>query len=162
MNGNTARYLFRFALLLACVTCAAFAQLPSNASLKGAYNVRYLGEDTSSGAVMSFQGSITFDGAGKYTITGSGANSKTSDKTLKFLTSGTYGVLSNGMVSLDNPFDPSGNSAGPIFGGLAQNLVMGSSTEGGFVDQFVAIPAATSATNATITGAYNIVSLEFL
>src|SRR5260370_28839361 len=86
MNGNSLRALVRLAIVAACVSTAALAQLPSNASLKGAYYVRYLGEDTrNGGSVLSFSGTMTFDGAGKYTLSGAGDNSKT---TLKFNTSG--------------------------------------------------------------------------
>ncbi len=141
---------------------SALAQLPSAASLKGAYYVRYLGEDTSSGAIVSFQGTMTFDGAGNYTLSGAGASSATTDHSLKFLSSGTYHVLSNALAILDNPFDPSKSNSGPIYGGLGAGIVNGSSTEGTFLDLFVAIPASTGASNATLSGTYNVASLEFL
>ncbi|HXA52565.1 MAG TPA: hypothetical protein VNV86_19750 [Candidatus Acidoferrum sp.] len=161
MNGNSLRALMRLAIVAACVSTAALAQLPSNASLKGAYYVRYLGEDTrNGGSVLSFSGTMTFDGAGKYTLSGAGNNSKT---TLKFNTSGNYSVLSNALVVIDNAFDTSGTTAsGPIYGGLGTGLISGSSTEGAYCDLFVAVPAATAGTNATLSGTYNVASLEFL
>jgi len=57
-------------------------KLPSNATLKGSYYVRYLGEDTRNSGVMSFQGTMVFDGAGKFTLTGQGASSRATDKVL--------------------------------------------------------------------------------
>src|SRR4051795_11324897 len=76
-------------------TMAAFAQLPSAATLKGSYYVRYLGEDTRTPAsTMSFSGTMVFDGAGGFTLTGQGASSKATDKVLKTLSSGKYSVLS--------------------------------------------------------------------
>jgi uncharacterized protein (TIGR03437 family) len=162
MNGTFLRASVRLAIVTACVSTAALAQLPSAASLKGAYNVRYLGEDTRNGAIMSFSGTITFDGAGKYTLSGAGNNSKTSDKKLAFSTSGSYSVFSNGVVVIDNAFDTSGTAAGPIYGGLGVGLVSGSATEGAYCDLFIAVPVATAGTNATLTGTYNVASLEFL
>ena len=162
MIGNSFRAFVRLAIAATCLGVAAFAQLPSSASLKGAYYVRYLGEDTTNTAAMSFSGTMTFDGAGKYTVSGAGANSKTSDKLLKFSTSGTYSVFSNGMVSIDNPFDAGGQTSFPIYGGLGNGIITGSSTEGGFLDTFVAVPAATAGSNSTLNGTYNVASLEFL
>ncbi|MDE3167800.1 MAG: hypothetical protein KGN36_18510 [Acidobacteriota bacterium] len=162
MKGTSVRTLVWMAAAAAVFASSALAQLPSAASLKGAYYVRYLGEDTSSGAVVSFQGTMTCDGAGNYTLSGAGASSATTDHSLKFLSSGTYHVLSNALVILDNPFDPSKSNAGPIYGGLGAGIVNGSSTEGTFLDLFVAIPASTGASNATLSGTYNVASLEFL
>ena len=162
MTGCSVRAFARIFTALACFGGAAFAQLPSKASLKGAYYVRYLGENTANSAVMSFQGTFTFDGAGNYTVAGAGANSLTANKTLQFLTTGTYNVFSNGMVALDNPFDTSTTASGPIFGGLGIGVITGSSTEGTFLDLFVAVPAATAASNATLNGTYNVASMEFL
>lgn len=159
MNVHSLRALVRLAIVAACVSTAALAQLPSNSSLKGAYYVRYLGEDTRSSAVMSFSGTMTFDGAGKYTLSGAGTNNKT---TLKFNTSGNYSVTSNAMVVIDNAWDTSGTASGPIYGGLGVNMISGSSTEGAYCDLLVAVPAATAGTNATLSGTYNVASLEFL
>ena len=162
MIGNSLRAIARFATVAACLGASAFAQLPSAASLKGAYYVRYLGEDTRNTAAMSFSGTMTFDGAGKYTVAGAGANSKTSDKLLKFLTTGTYTVYSNGMVAIDNPFDTSAAASFPIYGGLGTGILTGSSTEGAYLDTFLAVPAATAASNSTLNGTYNVAGLEFL
>ncbi|MBS1857193.1 MAG: hypothetical protein JST11_17620 [Acidobacteria bacterium] len=163
MKVISVRNLLCMAAAFAGFACTAFAQLPSAASLKGAYYVRYLGEDTGSGAVVSFQGTMTFDGTGKYTVAGAGASSKTTDHALKFLSSGNYYVLSNALVILDNPFDTaSPSNSGPIYGGMGTGIVSGSSTEGTFLDIFLAVPASTAASNATLSGTYNVASLEFL
>ena len=66
------------------------------------------------------------------------------------------------MVALDNPFDTSTTASGPIFGGLGIGIVTGSSTEGAFLDMFVAVPAGTAGSNATLSGAYNVAGMEFL
>jgi uncharacterized protein (TIGR03437 family) len=162
MNGNTLRAFARLATAASFLGASAFAQLPSNASLNGAYYVRYLGEDTRNTAAMSFSGTMTFDGAGKFALTGAGANNKTSDKLLKFSTSGTYSVFSNGMVNIDNPFDTTGQAAFPIYGGLGNGIITGSSTEGAYLDTFIAVPVATGGSNATLSGTYNVAAIEFL
>ena len=142
---------------------AAFAQLPSNATLKGSYYVRYLGKDTTAVAAVSFSGSMVFDGVGSYTLTGQGASSKTTDKILKTLGSGRYSVLSNGMLVIDNPFDTSvPNNSGFLYGGLGGGIIVASSTYGGFLDLLIATPASTANSTANLSGAYNVASLEFL
>jgi len=49
----------------------AFAQLPDQTTLNKAYNVRYLGGIIGSSAdtAASFQGTLTFDGKGGFTVT---------------------------------------------------------------------------------------------
>ena len=163
MIGNPVRVLVRTSTLLICLVTAVFAQLPSNATLKGSYYVRYLGEDTRNAGVMSFQGTIVFDGAGKFTLTGQGASSRATDKVLPTLSSGSYTVLSNGMLSMTNPFDTATTTvSGPLFGGLGTGIIVASSTEGAFCDLFVAAPVSTTTSNASLTGTYNVASIEFL
>src|SRR5215475_7015902 len=59
-------------LLCAGILCAlpALAQLPDQTTLKGIYNVRYLGVNTNpSDTPVGFSGTFTFDGAGNFTVT---------------------------------------------------------------------------------------------
>lgn len=90
------RHLLRLPLCAIGITLLAgpaLAQLPSNASLKGVYNVRFLGADATGPAdrPLSFSGTITFDGAsdtngfGGFTVSGQGASTATTDKSLRFL-----------------------------------------------------------------------------
>lgn len=145
---------------LSVLVVPASAQLPSAATLTGNYNVRYLGVLTDpSDTPVSFSGTFTFDGKGGYTVTGSGT---TASGALKNLSSGTYTVYSSGMVELSNPFDPVTSNSTLLFGGVGANgVVIASSTDTLYCDFFVAIPQATNATNATLTGNYNVMSLEF-
>src|SRR5947208_15752564 len=106
MIGNPIRLLSRTFILLVVFGTAVFAQLPSAATLKGSYYVRYLGEDKRNGAAISSQGTMLFDGAGAFTITGQGASSKTTDNLLKTLASCRYSPLSNGSASRANPSHP--------------------------------------------------------
>jgi uncharacterized protein (TIGR03437 family) len=162
MIRNPIRLLARISIPL-MFGIAAFAQLPSAATLKGSYYVRYLGEDTRNAGAMSFSGTMVFDGAGGYTLTGTGASSKATDKLLKTLAAGKYTVLSNGMIAIDNPFDTAATSAsGPLFGGLGNGIIVASATEGAFCDLLVAIPVSTANSAANLTGTYNVASMEFL
>src|SRR5215475_16207451 len=93
-------------LVSAALLCAvpALAQLPDKTSLKGIYNVRYLGVNTDpADTAVSFSGTFTFDGNGGFTVTGTGV---TAGAALKVQPSGTYTVFSSGAISLTNPFDP--------------------------------------------------------
>ena len=173
------RHLLRLPLCAIGITLLAgpaLAQLPSNASLKGVYNVRFLGADATGPAdrPLSFSGTITFDGAsdtngfGGFTVSGQGASTATTDKSLRFLTSGQYGVLSNGMFFMTNPFDAASSTsfasaATVLYGGIGANgVAVASSTDTGFCDLIVAIPVATSASAATLSGNYWVAHMEYL
>ena len=72
MNRNR---LYLLAVLAAAVAAPASAQVLSNASLNGAYYFRYIGALTDPAySARSFQGTVTFDGNGKYAVTGQGAS----------------------------------------------------------------------------------------
>lgn len=151
-----------FAGLSALATNASAQTLPSVSTLTGAYSVRYLGVNAggSSGDVaVSFSGTFTFDGKGGFTVTGQGT---TGAGPLLLATTGLkYNVYTNGMVEILNPFDNTGGSI--LYGGVGSNgVIFASSTESYYVDTFIAIPQATSASNATLKGTYNVASLEFL
>jgi uncharacterized protein (TIGR03437 family) len=165
------RHWLSFAGIAAGMLAAAgtsLAQPPTQASLSGAYNVRYLGVNSSpADSAVSFSGTFTFDGNGGFTVTGAGASASTSDHTLKFLTSGQYNVLSNGMVQLTNPFDPTSTTvlstaSTVLYGGLGNGYITASSTDTLYSDTFVAVKAASGGSNSTLNGTYRVASLEFL
>jgi uncharacterized protein (TIGR03437 family) len=163
-HSNMVRHLTYLVAGAAFFAATASAQIPDQTTLNKAYNVRYLGGaiGASTDTALSFQGTFTFDGKGGFTVTGSGISAGV---TLKYLTTGTYKVLPSGMVSLTNPFaDPASATGGAtIFGGVSSTgIIIGSSTESLYCDLFVALPAATSASAATLTGNYQIASMEFL
>jgi uncharacterized protein (TIGR03437 family) len=173
MPRHALRYAF-LATLIVLLALPAAAQ-PSVASIKGVYNVRYLGVDaTIQDQPISFSGTITFNGTpdsngnGSFTVAGTGASSETTNKTLAFLTSGQYYVTSNGMVQITNPFDPTSgttfaNAQTLLFGGVGVNgIVTASSTDTTYCDLLIAIPAATSASAATLSGTYRVAQMEFL
>ena len=165
------RHWLSFFVIGAGIFAAAgisLAQPPTQSSLSGAYNVRYLGVNTNpADSAVSFSGTFTFDGNGGFTVSGTGASASTSDHTLKFLTSGQYLVLSNGMVQLTNPFDPTGTTqlnttSTVLYGGLGSGYITASSTDTLYSDIFVAVKVGSGGSNATLSGNYRVASLEFL
>ncbi|HTS27524.1 MAG TPA: hypothetical protein VMH81_16725 [Bryobacteraceae bacterium] len=141
---------------------AAAQQLPGNATIKGTYNFRYLGVFTNPNDVaLSYGGTITFDGTsdangnGGFTVTGQGAGA-----TLGPTSNNIYGVFSNGLIYMNNPFDTSGSTG--LFGGVSNGALILSSTDSYYCDLLVAVPQATSASNSTLSGNYFLASLEFL
>ncbi len=154
-------------LTLFAVALPAAAQL-GNSSLHGAYSFRYLGVSLGTSSApcsdcpVSFIGTVTFDGNGGFTVSGQGnyVNSSGASQTLTPAASGTYTVYSSGMFAMANPF-AAANSQTFLFGGVGQGAVVASSTESNNIDTFVAFPAATTASNATLSGSYQVGSLEF-
>ncbi|SPE27847.1 conserved hypothetical protein [Candidatus Sulfopaludibacter sp. SbA3] len=83
------------------------------------------------------------------------------DHPLTALSSGTYTVWSSGVVNMTNPFAPAASQT-VLYGGVGQGAIVASSTDTQYLDEFVAIPVATAASNATLSGAYQVASLEFI
>ena len=157
------RIIFALVLFL-----SFFAALPTpaqtlngNATLKGAYAVRYLGvQGYPCDCPVGFSGTLTFDGNGNFTVSGQGTVNNSGDHALSPQTSGTYTVWSNGILSMTNPFAAAGSNTF-LYGGVAQGAIVASSTDTQYLDLIVGIPAATSATNATLNGTYYMANLEF-
>jgi uncharacterized protein (TIGR03437 family) len=147
------------AVLIAAAPVAAQAPL-TNAALKGAYFVRYLGViGYPNDYPVSFAGTMTFDGNGNFTTTGSGVFFDTASEVLQVTPTGTYAVQPSGAVAISNPF-AQGNAT--LYGGVGANsVVVASSTESGYLDLFVAIPQSTNSSKATLSGTYRVAGLEF-
>jgi uncharacterized protein (TIGR03437 family) len=139
-----------------------FSQSLTNASLNGAYFFRHvmiLGN--TAGAVSEMRtayGTVTFNGAGSYTLTGSqiiGAGAPAA-----FTANGAYAVRGTGYISIANPQ----RSGVEINAGLGTGALVGSTTEGagGVYDLFVAVQAPPGGqSNASLNGAYLVSVLEF-
>ncbi len=158
--------LLRIAVIATLALSALSAQDSSgNNLLKGPYRFRHLAITSfdQNGGVMEAKaatGTITFDGAGKYTVTGTVIdNTISSGQPQNLSVSGTYGIGAQGLGSLDNPLFPT-DSSNAIFGAVAQGIFVGSSTEGTINDIFIAIPPGT-ATNASFNQTYWAGSLDF-
>jgi uncharacterized protein (TIGR03437 family) len=134
------------------------------ASLAGQYLFRYVNffNDTSGNLTesCSLTGTMTFDGAGKYTV----SNTKIFDSlgttdtgSCTSLGGGTYGVQSNGIAQLDNPLYPA-----TLFGTFSAPVVIASSTEDDFFDLFIAVQAPQTAGNGILSGTFTVGTLDFL
>ena len=141
----------------------ASAQLPSNSTLAGTYNFRYLGVNAGGAAdvALSYQGTITFDGKtdsngnGTFTVTGQGAGAAAGKPS-----NNIYGVFSSGLIYMNNPFDPSGQTF--LYGGVSNGIFSASSTDSVYCDLIIGVSAATSGSTASLNGNYWIASLDFL
>jgi uncharacterized protein (TIGR03437 family) len=163
------------AALLSALAMAASAQTQDtsgNGMLKGAFHFRHIavqivdagGDPTD---ITAVHGTITFDGAGNYTMNATSVDNGVANGAPQPLTvSGTYAIASNGLGYLTSelyPTDPNLN----IYGSVAQGVFTGSSTESQQSDNtlndiFIAIPASASApTNASFTSAYQTGVLDF-
>jgi len=160
--GRTLRSVTLLVSAISMAALPAAAQVASNASLKGSYWVRYLGIiGYPSDLAVSFAGSMTFDGNGNFTVTGTGLYFSGSNTTLPFSSSGTYAVYSGGTFAMNNPFT---QNISNVYGGVGVNgIAMGSSTDSSpqYEDLFVAIPQSSAASAATLSGAYRVAGLEF-
>ena len=139
-----------------------------NARLTGAYYFRQLSvvNYDSNGNVTEMAasyGNIVFDGKGGYVITGQKVDNAVSGGTPQPLkVTATYGIGSDALGSVDNPLAPTDSSAW-IYGGVGPTgIFIGSSTEGVYNDEFIAIPAAAATpTNATLSSTYSVGVLDF-
>jgi hypothetical protein len=137
---------------------ALHAQVPSNASLKGKYWFRQLQLNADASQVQAIAGSVTFDGVGTFTYSGTQNIGATTSTTVAG--SGTYTVTSNGFVTFTKPQDPTLT----LNARLGAELLVASTTEGqsNEFDMLIAIPApATTLSNATLNGVYQVGTLEF-
>src|SRR5437763_2584472 len=155
------RHLALFSAVAVWSLSSAFAQLPDQTTLNGVYNVRYLGVNAeNTNTAVSFQGTMTFDGIGGVTVAGQGT---TDGAALKFRTTWKYDVVSSGMLDIENLFDPAPSNFTFLYGAMGANgVIVASSTDTFYCDLFVAIPVATTASAATLSGTYRVASMEFL
>jgi uncharacterized protein (TIGR03437 family) len=112
------------------------------------------------GEALNVQGTMTFDGNGNYTISGSYLDSSSGSVTpVTFTGSGTYVISASGEGYI-SAIDPEVDSTDQIVGLVSHGtpgIFIGSTTENaeGYNDLFIAAPVgSTEATNATLNGSY--------
>jgi uncharacterized protein (TIGR03437 family) len=148
----------------------AYSQSDSagTSQLSGNYYFRYVGltnvdnNGNIGNSGVSITGSINFDGKGNYSITNALAydSTSTASQPRPFTATGTYAVSANGLLGMDNPYDP---QASGIYGTVSAPVVLGSSTEDIYGDLFVAVQAPTSGiTNSSLNGQYQVSTMDFL
>ncbi len=156
----------------------AYGQTPDtsgNALLHGSYRFRHvavqnLDEDFNPAQITASYGTITFDGAGNYKVTGTSVDNTVSHAAPQTLSvSGTYAIGANGAGYIANPLHPT-DSYDYIYGAVAQGVYTGSSTEAVeeisevnaaiLNDIFIAIPVGTPPTNASFASPYQVGLLD--
>ena len=134
-----------------------------NSLLRGTYFVRYLRNSNVSslgviGKAQAITATATFDGNGKYTLTGQIADSTVSSGSPQALNfSGNYAVNSSGVFKIQNPV----SSDDSVYGGVGKSAIVGSSSEATFLDFLIAVPMGSGSTNASLNGTYRVVSLDY-
>ncbi|MEO8097628.1 MAG: hypothetical protein ABI811_07990 [Acidobacteriota bacterium] len=155
------RKLLLIATMFVATATALLGQVSSNASLTGSYFFRHVLFVTDGGTgiseTRSAGGTLTFDGKGAFTFTGQQLVGAAAPVALSG--AGTYSVKPGGVTTLTNPL----RSTATINARLGVAALVGAATEAGptVFDLFIAIPAASALTNASLTGPYLVSSLEF-
>jgi uncharacterized protein (TIGR03437 family) len=170
-GGRAFRNLVLVAAFSLAVAAGQTQDTSGNAMLKGSYRFRHLAVQTVDANfnptdITAVYGTITFDGAGNYTIAGTSVDNGVSSGAPQPLNiTGTYAIGSNGTGYLTNELYPTDPNA-YIYGAVAQGVYTGSSTESQgdqntLNDIFIAIPAGSAPTNASFTSPYQTGLLDF-
>jgi len=125
--------------------------------LSGNYYFREVIYDSSGGDAYTLYGPISFSGTGSYTMNATEIDVGQGEGQTNTIT-GTYAIGAGGFGYITNPL-----ASGTVIRGMVSNGVfIGSSTEGGFNDLFVAgqIPS-TVPTASTFSGTYSMVYLNY-
>src|SRR5580658_5847224 len=174
MHIHPIRSLLSAAVLSMLSLAAAAGQTQDtsgNGMLKGSYRFRHLAvqivdANFNPTDITAVYGTITFDGAGNYSITGTSVDNSVSGGAPQPLNiSGTYAIGSNGTGYLTNELYPTDQFA-YINGAVAQGVFTGSSTESQgdgntLNDIFIAIPVGKAPTNASFTSPYQTGVIDF-
>lgn len=151
--------IFFLAVLMSLAVLTPFASAQAfdntgNYLLNGAYYFREV--IYSSNVDVAAYGSITFDGHGNYSISAT-AYDDSSFMAQPYSATGTYVISASGYGYLQsNQILSSLGSSNPVTHGLVSNgIFVGSSTESGITDLFIAAPIASQSTG-TLNGSYTL------
>jgi uncharacterized protein (TIGR03437 family) len=158
---------------LALVGATASAQTFNNSAdgnLFGDYFVREVmlsnvDQKTSAvGRARSIAGTMTFDGQGNYTFSGTLMDSSAGQPATITGQIGTYDLAANGLFAIDDLIDNTQTDFGAT--GLVRTAglpsIVASATEGPQKNIFAAIPAGSSITTATLQATYKVAFIDFL
>jgi uncharacterized protein (TIGR03437 family) len=166
--------------LFAVVVMAAFGlaiaagqtqDISGDGLLKGPFAFRHVAVQNIDGnfdpsEITASYGTITFDGAGNYTIAGMSVDNTVASGAPQALSvTGTYAIGANGAGYVANPLYPTDYNK-YVYGAVSQGVYSGSSTEAGqegaiMNDIFVAIPLGSAPTNASFSSTYQTGVLDF-
>jgi uncharacterized protein (TIGR03437 family) len=159
---NAHMRFLRLGLILALAHMAFGAELDTggNGYLRGDYFVRQVifSQATSSvtfGQAEAIYGTMTFDGNGSYTFRGNRVTNigSTPNVAQAHNVTGLYRVGANGLMEVESLI---GTPRRTIYGAVGEFALVGSMTERTpqLFDLFVAVPAGTAVTNASLSGRY--------
>lgn len=162
-----ARFL-SFAALIAASTYPAVAvdsvvwDNSGNGLLSGTYNFReVMWRNNADLRRIAIYGTLAFDGNGHYTLTSQVMDSNASAPQ-PFSTTGAYRIAASGMGFMDDPIRNSAGSASSVVWGLVSNgIFIGSSTDDRINSLFVAALAPAAPTNASFSGSYQAVAVNY-
>jgi uncharacterized protein (TIGR03437 family) len=166
--------LFSVAALALSGLAAAAGQTQDasgNGLLNGSFRYRHVAilavdENLDPSEVAATYGTITFDGAGNYSVSATTVDNTVSSGAPQPLSlTGTYAIGANGAGYVANPLNPTDPNV-YIYGAVSQGVYTGSSTESEeefavMNDIFVAIPVGAAPTNASFTAPYQTGVLDF-
>ena len=138
----------------------------ANATLNGTYFVRQVllsDFDITTGRpgrARSVNGPLVFDGKGKFSFAGRLMDTKAGGKSTPYMTSGQYGVSSNGMFYIQNLIDGNDTDYGGV-GAAGPSAFVASATEGGYQDILVGIPVNPAVVASTLNGTYRAVYIDY-
>jgi uncharacterized protein (TIGR03437 family) len=161
---------------LALVAATASAQSfdsSADGNLFGDYFVREVmlsnvdQSSSAAGRARSVEGTITFDGQGNYTFSGSLMDTTIGQPAAIAGQSGTYQLAGNGFFAMDDLIDSTQTDFGGtgLFGTAGLTSIVASATEGPQKNILVAIPAGSTTlpiTTASLQGTYNVGFIDFL
>jgi len=163
---NTFKIAGTLTLLIASLAPHAGAQnfdTTGNNLLQGTYYFReviWVIGDTSGdlGRAISTYGNISFDGNGNYNITNTQVFDSNNGAPQTYATTGTYSISASGFGFLSHPI----STGDFVYGLVSHGIFIGSATESGFNDLFIAAPLTSPApTNSSFNGTYSMVALDF-
>jgi uncharacterized protein (TIGR03437 family) len=116
------------------------------------------------GRARSVIGIVTFDGQGNYSFTGTSMDTQAGQPASINGQLGVYSLAANGLVAIDDLIDNTQTDFGAtgLFGSAGLTSIVASATAGTQKNIFVAIPAGSSTTNASLQGTYNVAFIDFL
>lgn len=132
-----------------------------NQLLKGTYYFRDVTYQVSDGTgdlsyAAAVYGTISFDGNGNYTMNAPFLVDSNNNDQAEPNVSGTYRISASGFGFVDNPFGDE------IYGLVSNGIFVGSSTESGLNDLFVAVTTTPAVSSSTLQGTYSIAYMNVL
>jgi uncharacterized protein (TIGR03437 family) len=168
-SGKIAALVLGLALDGATTSAQSFDN-SADGNLFGDYFVREVmlsnvDQNTSAvGRARSIAGTITFDGQGNYSFSGTLMDSSAGQTSTITGQIGTYDLAANGLCAIADLIDNTQTDFGAT--GLVRTAglpsIVASATEGPQKNIFVAIPAGSSITTASLQGTYKFAFIDFL